>query len=459
MGKLNVTFIETGVNTREDYSGVASMIYPHGFYNRRNLELWFNMFVAKNWINPEGEIETNVVWSPEKTYDGSAIPISIITHNRFEPPTIIINNKNATLPFVGMVDPNIPSDSYVEWVYGTQEVIGIKSFHRSYAYVNSNHDDYILIEQTFLFDGDIDDDPGQDVPDQTIDFAWFDALSLDIPMEAASNTNRTGWSSGHGWATWDSYKNYMGQELLVKDKDRDDLLISYFYSEDHIQQTAPKGYSDEQVSKYYDLKGVPDPKTGMFLAPQYGGIAILHADKSASDSEDDINKPKSLQYMWHSKNFWGKSWDYDFWKFVVDPELRPKEQWIEENFPYNETSVENVFLVQGVGPYSLSIGDVFSCVYAIGFGSINEDLCSSEGAKWYNWYWDLPGEKLDDAGKNALISQGKDSLFVNLDRAYWAFNRDFDIPDPLPAPDIEVTGGPDRIEIKRWIFNIENSHK
>jgi hypothetical protein len=35
-----------------------------------------------------------------------------------------------------------------------------------------------------------------------------------------------------------------------------------------------------------------------------------------------------------------------------------------------------------------------------------------------------------------------------MDRALWAWNRGLDIPDPLPAPDLTVTSGPNRIDLE-----------
>ena len=135
------------------------------------------------------------------------------------------------------------------------------------------------------------------------------------------------------------------------------------------------------------------------------------------------------------------------WWFVTNNENRPGPKWELEGFAHNEISHGNMFMIQGCGPYSLSIGDDFTAVYAIGVGMIHEDLCASEGEKYWNWYWNKAGDKIDNAGKNALIFTGKDSLFLNLNRAYWAYSQNYDIPDPLPAPDITVTSGADQIQV------------
>ncbi len=454
LGKLYVTITDNAWMINEEWGKTAQIQYPNGFYRRECMKFWMNMFMAKNWINAQGSKEDETIWTPEKTYTGTALGLHMYTYNRFTRPTIIVDGNNITQPFVGRIDNNIPSDVYVDYKFRTIDAIGIESHHETWTYVNENHDDYIIVKQNLKFTGDINNTDGQDVDNQTIDFAWFDALCFDFCRESHDNLSRSGWYGGHSWATWDSYVNYMGKPLLVTDKPRNDLLISYEYQVDDFQQKSPNGYTEADVSKYYESTGVPDPKTGMFLSPHYGGIAILHADKSALDGSDDPAMPKSLAYLLHNENYWGKAWPWTgFWDYIVDPSNRPKEKHIEEGFGYNETSgMQNQLMTQGLGPYQLSIGHDITAVYAIGIGMIDEDLCYSEGQKWYNWYWDLPGDKIDDAQKNSLISTGKDSLFQSMNRAYWAYNRNMDVPDPLPAPDIEVTSGPDQIKIE-WSYS------
>jgi hypothetical protein len=462
LGKLVVGFINSGENSLESYFGSATTFtYPQGFYHRELLQLWFNVFVTRSWINAQGGKLDGAYWTPEKNNPGIGKGISITTYKRFQPPTTIVNGMDITKPFIGKVDHNIVSDCYIDFTMKTMDVLGLLQRHQSWTYTNPYHDDYIIIRQDNKFTGDYDDDPDQDAPNQTIELAWYDGFCPDIPREAAESLpSRTDWGSGHTWVTWDSYNNYMNlskSPFLVKNRDRKDLLISYAYNDDDIQTKAPLGYTTTQAKKYYDDRGVPDPKTGMFLGAVYSGFVVFHADKSASITSDDINEPKSLSWQTHSE-FWSKLWRNGLWDFVTNPNNRPPAQWEFEGFPHNQITGGNMFIVQGVGPYSMNIGDDFTCVYALGVGSIDEDLCYTEGQKWWNWYWDLAGDKLDDVGKNALIATGKDSLFLNFNRAYYAFSKNMNIADPLPAPNIEVTSGPDQIEIK-WGYTDPNLYK
>jgi len=456
LGKLYVAFQGDNQNILEGYRGIAQFQYPNGWYNRQMLMMWTNVFTAKNWIDENGDKPDIVHWTPEKNNPGMGRSVSMTTYKRFKPCTIIIDNRDITMLFIGIVDPSIPSDIYTNYVYRTADVIGLESTSQHWTYTNTNHDDYMLIRQDVTFTGDLDADGERDLPDQTIQLAWADCFAPDIPRAAAESLpSRTDWYSGHSWSTWDSYNNYMDLNkwpILVTGKSRNDLLISYNYNDDDINYKAPRGYDESEVINYYDSRGVPDPKTGMFLAAAYEGMAIFHTDKSATNTSDDITNPKSLSWTGHS-DYWSKMWRNGIWDFITNPTNRTLPKWEYEGFAHNEMSgTQNMFQVQGVGPYDISIGQDFTAVYAIAAGSIDQDVCYTEGQKWWNWYWDLSGEKLDNAGKNALIATSKDSLFLNLNRAYWAYSKNYDIPDPLPAPNIEVSSGPDRNEIE-WGYS------
>ena len=100
------------------------------------------------------------------------------------------------------------------------------------------------------------------------------------------------------------------------------------------------------------------------------------------------------------------------------------------------------------GPYDFNMGDSVTVVYAVGAGGISRALAIDKGLEWRSWYRGESGATFDDAAKNSLIATGKDSLFQALDRAMFAYSRGLDVPDPLPAPDLTVTSGPNRIELE-----------
>ena len=441
----------------DDQNHTDAIIYPNGFYKRSVIQYWRMAMVAKNWKAPGGVPED------ETPVTGGYYGISMTEYRKNAPPTIKVGGIDITEAWKGTVDNSIPSDVYVDWKFKTLEEIGIEVNHKTYSFVNQNHDDYVIFDITCKFTGDIDQTMGQDVDNQTIDFAW--ACFFDFEPTEIANEKLYGkglWRPGNwSWATWGYYTEYTGKPLSVTGKPRDDLMISYTYSGDDTRAKEPVGHTESGTPPYYNNQGVPDPLTGQFLAMQSCGLTTFYADKSASDESDDYeNKPANVAWMYHT-DMTGLMWPHGFWGFLTDtdPDFNRKEHFIEYNHPDNDwNSVRgNFFLKHGYGPYELSIGDDVRSVFAIGAGMIDENLCVSEGAKWYNWYWDKPGSKLDDAGKEALVWQGVDRLFTHMDNAYLAYNNGYNVPDPPPAPDIEVEGQAGRIEIK-WSYPDENMY-
>lgn len=456
LGKAFIVYPDDANGLNQGYKDLFRFVYPNGMYLRGMGQEWYMHFVAKKWIDKNGETHEYCYTGPMHNHPGRHITLGMTLYKKAEPATIIVNGLNITQPFYGKIEPSLKSDIYIDWKHKVLDLMGLESHYETWSYVNQNHDDYMIIRNNVTFTGDYDGEPGQDAPDQTIELAYYDGFSFDCCHEAVqSMPSRTGWGDACAWMDWDFYNNYMDLNkwpLLVTGRERDDLIISYTDPTDNKDIKAPRGYLEGDVINHYDNTGVPDPKTGMFLGAASAGFVIFHIDKSVADESDDLNEPKSVTWQTYSEN-WANQWRNGIWDFIINPNNRTGAQWEYEGIPRDQSgALLNMFVCQGIGPYTMSIGDNFTNVYAIGGGSIDADLCYTEGQKWWNWYWDLPGEKINNEEKNVLIAQGKDSLFVNLNRAYWTYAvKDFDIPDPLPVPDIEVTGGPDQIEIK-WSY-------
>lgn len=151
LGKIYVSLIDNANMNNEDWGKTAQIIYPNGMYGRENMKLWSLMFMAKNWINSQGEKQQETLWTPENTYPGFAKAIYMNTYRRWAPPTIICDGINVSKPYIGIIDENLPSDIYVDWKFKTMGAIGITSHHQTYSFTNQNHDDYVIIKQTLTF--------------------------------------------------------------------------------------------------------------------------------------------------------------------------------------------------------------------------------------------------------------------------------------------------------------------
>lgn len=67
LGKMALTLIATGDNSIAKGGGVN---YPNGLYNRWCSTNWKNMYMAKSWINADGETESDAIWDVHGQYGG-----------------------------------------------------------------------------------------------------------------------------------------------------------------------------------------------------------------------------------------------------------------------------------------------------------------------------------------------------------------------------------------------------
>lgn len=453
--------------------------YPNGFFQSYvcgSLDRTYAMFetyerylnVEKTQLETEEEYKSGI--GGRTVYDKEI--------RRWRPPIVSVDNVIISMAYYGEIDHNLTADIVTE----ENEDGRVGLIRRVYSFSNRNHDDYVIHDVTLRFMGDTNQITGQDVPKQSTRIAWTEVLKIS-PMQLAmergrfsSNVMKDAVNHDNGWATYDTYVEYMGKPLLINNKPRNDLYVSYHYYTTDSRYVVPKGYSVEDISKPYDSMGWPDiyyahpNRKGYLSAVNYTGCATLYADKATDDPTDDPNLPNNVAYTCVQEE-WGDYWIMTggYWNATTSGDIKLKAWWEEANadesiFP---DGYGNWLPFQSYGPYTITIDslkpefDDVRAVYAIGSGMIDEELCYSEGLKWYNWYWDLEvpdDQKLNDAGKNALVATGKDSLFQAMDRAYLAFSNGYDVPDPPPAPDVYLVGGPGQNEIS-WEYPDENMFK
>lgn len=187
--------------------------------------------------------------------------------------------------------------------------------------------------------------------------------------------------------------------------------------------------------------------SGEFISSAYSGFAALHVDRSPQDRTDDPTQPISIIANMSIYNVW----DSDFPGFATEWDWAASgtKQTVEDQagWPGDASAQEDEYPFQAFGPYDMALGDSVVIVYAVGVNGISRQLAIEKGLEWRDWYRGVAGATFDDAAKNELLATGKDSLFQTLDRALWAWNQNLNIPSPLPAPDLTVTSGPNRIDL------------
>jgi hypothetical protein len=241
----------------------------------------------------------------------------------------------------------------------------------------------------------------------TTELDWFDCSTYEFTIYTEIDENRDPDTSKQMWTTWADY-----------------YYSSYF---------ADSGLTPEQVN----------------IGWQSQPVACWQAGQ--------------LSELWGR---WRRN-PADTWQFQTLPKRVLST--IETGTDSNPKTIGGKYGFLYYGPYCINKTDeIIRLVWALGVGGVGPDSARSMGTRWYN------GEMTADekrelvlggggAGVNPTVGTnwqnwykgGRDSLFHTLERAYWNFRHDFgigpyDVCDPPPPPDLVVTSGPDRIDLKWW---------
>ncbi|MDZ7333405.1 MAG: hypothetical protein ONB31_15630, partial [candidate division KSB1 bacterium] len=377
-------------------------------------------------------------------------PYGIKEYRRHKPPEVwVYANGEMQLSsrrFNGIIDPNLPSDQMIELHYKSYP--GFEVTKRSYSYSNPNHDDYVIhvCKYKCTFDWDQDPQPDTD-PTQTLQDVYF---IIGYSFQTAEGTwitySRWYEEAKDDWATYEMYT----PKLVSGGRP---LAISYCWDGDHPEITefeeGGREFDDTGDPRFAIGEGGATPlPSAEFISTAYAGFAALHVDKSPFDHSDDWNQPISIMGNMNIYNVWDS--DFPGFATVWDWAASGIKQTVEDQsgWPDDAMAQEDEFPFQSFGPYNFKLGDSITIVYVTAANGISRKLAIEKGLEWRDWYRGVEGATFDDVAKNALLATGRDSLFQTIDRALWAWNRNLDIPDPLPAPDLTVRSGPNVIYLE-----------
>lgn len=276
-------------------------LYPNGFYNSQIFRTPYRDWVVlpvilKPYTNEVGKTEP-VAKVRGAFLDPPERQVYLKEIRRWAPPIVTVDGVTVSMAYYGEVDNSLLPDILTEKLI--EGIMRIKQ--KTYSFSNRNYNNFVIHDVIVAFQGNIDAVEGQDLPDQTVEMAWANFVLFYLP-QIAKDRLRYSAETRDGWATWDLYTKVMGKPLLVSNKPRNDLKISYRYGYDEKSTVAPWGYVSTEVSNKYDEFGVPDvekgtSRKGMFLAPSYDGFTTLYADASVNNKSDDINLPRNTGWI------------------------------------------------------------------------------------------------------------------------------------------------------------------
>ncbi|MBP7461358.1 MAG: fibronectin type III domain-containing protein [Candidatus Delongbacteria bacterium] len=369
---------------------------------------------------------------------------------RYRPAYVTVDNTPLYQEYRWQVDPTLKSDIHCTWedIYVNY---GLRVRGEVMAFSNPDHQDYVIYKMTYKFTGEtkrpLEDPKEIDIyPDQTV--TLWTPLSFSFGPSKCGEYGALGFFAYEAEDDLDSW--FEMTSSLVTTKARKNLKVAYYW--DYILSGSaayPNGSKDDMGDPERD-KG-----TGHLLSPQIPGFSLLYAPKSNTDLSDDPEQPFSMPHAGIVQDLWNRT-DPGIRNMYLGTDERGKfpKDWITEGRATKPEKGPMRFIT--AGPYTLtkSTGtvpydsnfhyDSFTVVYAVGVGSISQEMARKTGQDWYQGL-------ITDQQKDSIILTGTDSLAKVMDRAYWAFSQDMNIDDPLPPPDLNVQSDADRVIVK-WSY-------
>ena len=423
--------------------------WPQDHFRYANIVFYNSAMVVGKWVDSTGVEHNKEEFFYPASYN-QAEPYGIQEYRRTEPPEVWVfaegQLKLSSRRFTGIIDPALPSDQMIELRYKSQP--GFDVLKRSYSYSNPDHNDYVLHYCRYKCTFDWDQDPQADTDvNQTLEDVYF-LIGYSFQTAEGTYITYSQWyeEGKDDWATYETFNS----QLVPGGRP---LQISYGWDGDHPELNA-----FEEGGPEFDDTG--DPRFAMgsegsipmpsaeFVSSSYAGFAALHVDTSPADHSDNVDQPVSIIANISIYNVWDS--DFPGFATVWDWASSGSKQTVEDQsgWPDDASAQEDEFPFQAFGPYNFNLGDSVVIVYAVGVNGISSQSAIEKGLEWRDWYRGVAGATFDNDAKNNLLVTGKDSLFTTLDRAYWTYTNNFDIPDPLPAPDLTVTSGPNVVYLE-----------
>ncbi len=385
------------------------------------------------------------------------IPIEFYMKGRFKAPTVIVDDNIATAnmfnDIVDEIDVNLPADRII--TNKLDSYIGLSYTRKMMAFSQQNHDNYFIYSYTFKNTGIVDYE-GNSAPQKLTGLYFFFQYRYGFGKEARA--------CGCGWAP---------DQDIAWGRNALNHQIGQDPSEPDFEMRAHYTWMGQHSKATYTALGAPFRiRDGRMAARQFVGVVTLHADKSATDKNDDPEQPRTTfaigsdDEQYGSSQFNTGSMTNKYEKMASGHEIPTHAEKVGDDFADKfGTDGGGYAQGQGFGPYTLEHGDSITIVMAEGVAGISRKKSDEVGA---NWVLGLDGgistfEMPDgsttsnpDEYKDAWVLSGKDSLLQTFRRALKNYNDGISIPNPPPPPSFfEVRSGGDRINLK-WADDAES---
>lgn len=395
---------------------------------------------------------------PRVKGSGEFFPTTFKLVSRFDLPAIFVDGDPSE-PDAAMVVDEVDAklDADFALISESNTLLGITMKRRVLQFAQEFNDNYHIIEYTFTNTGNTDGDADIELPNQTVkDFMAYFQWRMAVAKETRYVIgNGTGW----GMNTMIDARG----DGLRPDPTGQNFRAQYFWHGKFPAFTAYDNIGGPiQKPAVPALQIAAADTLGRLGASAFGGIVVLHADKSAADKADDTAQPTTMNYIGSDDPY--QSRNDAFNPASMETEYRVMTQGRKPRHAYIvEPSGDPGFLAptadpslgtsggfsngMGFGPYTLNAGQSVRIVVAEAAAGLSREENKRIGRLFYQ-------KRLTALQKNQAVFQSRDSLFQTFRRAMDNFKSGYKLPAaPLPPSELQVSSGGDRIRLTWKAFS------
>jgi hypothetical protein len=380
---------------------------------------------------------------------------------RFEHPLVFVDNQLATVNTIydqfDDLDEKLISERMI--LVKNHTSMGVTITKKVYQFAQQDHDNYFVYDYVFKNDGIIDNTE-EVKSQQTLENFWVHFQTRYAFSGESVPAENEGWGSWN--STWGHNTNHT---VIGQDPNAGDFKYRATYAWYQPDNSRPVTFEEDW--------GCPNQlDDGVMAAAKYSGWITLHADKSTTNRDDDLNQPRTTIYIDADERITQppySQYDESFMRQRFDamtaghPEMTFAEV-VGNNYTQSVARSDgNETPTMGYGPYTLAFSDSIHLVIAEGVAGISREKNREVGGNWVQYYKGsgtpeliLPGgsETTDhNAYKRAWVETGVDSIMKMFDHAAANYAVNYVIPQPPPPPEtFTVQSGGDRISLS-WGSN------
>jgi hypothetical protein len=413
--------------------------------------LWIG---TTNFKDADGTVYPKKVITNGPRYSGNNVffPQKFEVVSKFDPPVVSVDGvlSYGKLVDVKRVDPTITGDRMI--INEVTTSIGLRMIRKVFQFSQGYHDDYIVSDYRFI------NESGKRLDSVTVYFQY--RLSVCATTRNVIG-NATGWGINAMLDTrGDGVKNDADDAVTVPGVyNAPHMRIQYAYHGKYPGFTTYDNlggpiWVPASVANYGD----PADTVGRLGAAQFVGIATLHADRSATDTTDDLAQPSTTSFEGSDESL--QQPDADMfnaprmeakWAWMTKGHVSPRHaDKVEPAGKFSEPTGDPALgtpggfsNANGYGPYTLEPGQSFHLVMAEGASALSRANQIAVG-RAYKAAPTPANAKI----KNEAFLTGKDSLFNVFRRAIANFKTGWNLAEaPRPPKVFTVTSQGDKIAL------------